>query len=164
MLFKEKWKCWEDEEGDVSSYRMTLRKRKCTGIWKRKKQIALSGDLALEEDVTRQTTYLWQRDEDQFLVTTVNNRPIEPGTDKALLVQAMKTYGEVGVELQCNKTFPNSRRHQTFLGVGTVTWGKLHSELPKVLDATVKEACYHDDLAPAICSSPGLHNFFLPRF
>jgi hypothetical protein len=36
ILLKEKWEGREDEEEEVSSYRMTLRKRKCTGILKRK--------------------------------------------------------------------------------------------------------------------------------
>ena len=38
------------EEGEVSSYQMTLRKRDYIGISKRNQQIALSGELALEKD------------------------------------------------------------------------------------------------------------------
>jgi hypothetical protein len=51
----------------------------------------------------------------------VTDRPMEPGKGKALLVQAMKTFGEVEVDLQCNKNFPKSTKHRKFLGVGTVT-------------------------------------------
>jgi hypothetical protein len=47
---KERWKGQEDEE-DVSSYLINLRKREDTGILKKKHDIALSGELALEEDM-----------------------------------------------------------------------------------------------------------------
>jgi len=40
---------WEDEEEDVSSYRVTLMKWEDTGNWKRKHRTALCGELALEE-------------------------------------------------------------------------------------------------------------------
>jgi hypothetical protein len=39
----------EDERESVSSYWMTLRKRKNTGNWKRKHWLPLSGERALEE-------------------------------------------------------------------------------------------------------------------
>jgi hypothetical protein len=39
----------EDEEEDVESYWMTLRKGEDTLVWKRKLSIALCGELALEE-------------------------------------------------------------------------------------------------------------------
>ena len=48
-LLKEEYKGREDEEEDVSNYWMTLRKREDNGNSKRKHQIALSGELALEE-------------------------------------------------------------------------------------------------------------------
>jgi hypothetical protein len=37
------------DEEDVSSYCMALRKREDTGTWKRKQQIAISGELDLKE-------------------------------------------------------------------------------------------------------------------
>ena len=46
-----RWKWWEDEKEDVSSYWMTLRKRQDTGSWKRKHRIALRWELTLEEAV-----------------------------------------------------------------------------------------------------------------
>jgi len=48
----------EGEEEGVSSYWMTLRKKKDTGNWKRKHYIALCGELALEEtmDMSYDTT------------------------------------------------------------------------------------------------------------
>jgi hypothetical protein len=46
---KEGQKGRKDEEEDVSSYWMTLRKRKDTLHCKRKHQIALCGELALEK-------------------------------------------------------------------------------------------------------------------
>jgi len=39
----------EDKKEDLSSYWMTLRKRKCCGTLKRKHYTALCGELALEE-------------------------------------------------------------------------------------------------------------------
>jgi hypothetical protein len=48
---KERWKGWEDEEEDVNSYCMTLRKREDPGNLQTKNYIALSGELALEEAV-----------------------------------------------------------------------------------------------------------------
>ena len=52
-LLKERWKGgekWqEDEEEDVGSYWMSLRKGEDTLIWRRKLWIALCGELALEE-------------------------------------------------------------------------------------------------------------------
>jgi hypothetical protein len=41
------WK--EDEEENVGSYWMTLRKREDTNIWRRKRKIALCEELDLEE-------------------------------------------------------------------------------------------------------------------
>jgi hypothetical protein len=41
----------EDEEQDVGSYWMTLRKVEDTLIWRRKLQITLCGELALEDDL-----------------------------------------------------------------------------------------------------------------
>jgi hypothetical protein len=49
MLLKEWWKGREDGEEVVRSYRINLRKSDGTGLWKRKHQIALSGEVALEE-------------------------------------------------------------------------------------------------------------------
>ena len=46
---KEEWKWWEDEEEDLSSYWMTLMKRKDTGNWTREHHIALCGEFSLEE-------------------------------------------------------------------------------------------------------------------
>jgi hypothetical protein len=46
---KQSWKWREDEEKDVSSYSMILRKGECTGNWKKEHHIALCGELALEE-------------------------------------------------------------------------------------------------------------------
>jgi hypothetical protein len=46
------WRNWrEDDEKEVSSYWMNLRKKENTGNWKKKHQIALCGELALEEIV-----------------------------------------------------------------------------------------------------------------
>jgi hypothetical protein len=39
----------EDEEEEVSSYRMTLRKSEDTGIWKRRQYKAISEELLLED-------------------------------------------------------------------------------------------------------------------
>jgi hypothetical protein len=39
----------EDEEEEISSYRMSVRKRKHTGSWKTRYYIALSRELALEK-------------------------------------------------------------------------------------------------------------------
>jgi hypothetical protein len=39
----------EDEEEEVSSYRVTLRKSEDTGIWKRKHYKAISVELPLED-------------------------------------------------------------------------------------------------------------------
>jgi len=47
-LYREECKWREDEEGHVTSYWMTLKKR-ITENWKRKHKIALCGQLALEE-------------------------------------------------------------------------------------------------------------------
>jgi hypothetical protein len=50
-LFNEKWKGREDEEDDISSYKMTLRKMEDTVRLKRKHQKPLCRDLALEEAI-----------------------------------------------------------------------------------------------------------------
>jgi hypothetical protein len=51
----------QDEEEDVSSYWMTLRKRECTGNWKGKHKMAVSAELALEEamDLSLRQTAGW---------------------------------------------------------------------------------------------------------
>jgi hypothetical protein len=46
---KEKYERREDVEGEVRSYRMTLRKKENSGNWQKKRQTALARDLALEE-------------------------------------------------------------------------------------------------------------------
>jgi hypothetical protein len=48
---KERLKGQEDEEQNVSSYWMILRKRQDAGNRKRKYYIALFGELALEDDM-----------------------------------------------------------------------------------------------------------------
>jgi hypothetical protein len=48
---KEGLEVTEDEEEDVGSFWMTLRKGEDTLIWWRKLQITLCGELALEEDL-----------------------------------------------------------------------------------------------------------------
>jgi hypothetical protein len=56
---EERWKSWEDEEEDVGGYRIILNKTEDTGTSKSNHQIALSGELDLEEangPVARQTT------------------------------------------------------------------------------------------------------------
>jgi len=40
---------WKEEEGEVSSYWMTLMNREFTEAWNRKLEIALSGELYFEE-------------------------------------------------------------------------------------------------------------------
>jgi hypothetical protein len=42
----------------------------------------------------------------------LTDRLTEPGKGKALLVQAMETYGEVEVDLQCNNNFPKSTKQR----------------------------------------------------
>jgi len=46
---RKRWEWQEDEEEDVGSYWMTLRKEEDNLIWRRKLWIALCGELALEE-------------------------------------------------------------------------------------------------------------------
>jgi hypothetical protein len=41
----------DDEEEDISSYWMILRKREGTESWKQKHQIAVCGELALEKAI-----------------------------------------------------------------------------------------------------------------
>ena len=74
----------------------------------------------------------------------------------------MKTYGEMEVQLQCNENVKRileapqiSRRRD-----GSMRQVTYRTECPNVLDAAFKEDCHHDDLAPEICSCPGLHEFF----
>jgi len=43
-----RYKGWEDEEEDVDIYCMTLRKREHTVNWKRRPEIALCGEFAVE--------------------------------------------------------------------------------------------------------------------
>ena len=45
------WNGWKEEEEDVSNYWMKLMNREVTETWKRKLQIALSGELFFEESV-----------------------------------------------------------------------------------------------------------------
>jgi phage anti-repressor protein len=46
--WQERYKGREDEEGDVSSYWITVRKRENPGSCKMKHKISLSGEIALE--------------------------------------------------------------------------------------------------------------------